>query len=273
MVIYVDVLIILNLYINFFLIRSSAVLLRRNISRKRTVLAALIGAFGSLIILAPPLAFYITIPYKIILGASIVFAAYGRQKLKDFGICALFFLLISFLFGGIITALWNFFAPVGMVLNNGVCFFNIPIAALVAFTAGIYFLLKFVKTLTDKKKRKLCEVSIVINDKTVSLQGLCDTGCEIRDIFSGKPVIICCYEKISGFLPEDITEYLAGNLDVVEKIRLIPCRTVGSRTVIPVFKAKSITVDGKSADALVGVSKTRLGEDFDCIFNPKIIPI
>ena len=273
LVVYIDVLIILNLYINYFLLRTSALFLRRNVSPKKIVWAALLGALGSLIILAPTLPFYITCPYKILLGAAMVLIAFGRQKFKDFLICELFFLLVGFLFGGILTAIWTFFSPSGMLLNNGVCFFNIPIAALVSLTMGAYFLMKLVKLLSDKCKRRICTVRITQYNAEISLRGLCDTGCEVRDVFTGKPVIICDFEKATAILPDEIIEYLSGNSQNLEKIRLIPCRTVSSSTVIPVFKAQNVIIDGKQADALVGVSKERIGDDVDCIFNPKIIPV
>lgn len=273
LVVYIDVLIILNLYTNYFLLRSSALFLRRGVSRIKLVWASLLGALGSLIILAPTLPFYFTYPFKILLGAVMVLIVYGRQKFKDFLVCELFFLLAGFLFGGILTAIWTFFSPEGMLLNNGVCFFNIPIAALVSFTAGAYFLMKLVKLLSEKHKRRICTVKITQNNTEISLRGLCDTGCELRDVFTGKSVIICDFEKTAAILPEEILEYISGNSQNLEKIRLIPCRTVSSSTVIPVFKAQNVFVDGKKADALVGVSKARLGDDVDCIFNPKIIPV
>lgn len=273
LVVYIDVLIILNLYINYFLLRSSALFLRRGVDRKKLVWASLLGALGSLIILAPALPFYITYPYKILLGAAMVLIVYGRQKIKDFLICELFFLLAGFLFGGILTAIWTFFSPAGMLLNNGVCFFNIPMAALVSFTVGAYFLMKLLKFLADKHKRRICTVKITQNNTEISLRGLCDTGCEVRDVFTGKPVIICDFEKAAAVLPDEIIEYLSGQPQNIEKIRLIPCRTVSNSSVIPVFKAQNVVVDGKQADALVGVSKERLGDGVDCIFNPKIIPI
>lgn len=273
MTVYIDVLIILNLYINFLLLRTTALFLRRGFPQTKALWAAILGALGSLIILAPALPFYITVPYKILLGAAMVLIAFGKQKFKDFLICELFFLLAGFLFGGILTAIRTFFSPSGMLLNNGVCFFNIPIAALVSFTAGAYFLMKLVKRLSEKRSRRICTVKITQNSSEISLRGLCDTGCEVRDIFSGKAVIVCDFEKASTVLPDEILEYLSGNSQKLEKIRLVPCRTVSSNTLIPVFKAQEIVVDGKPADVLVGVSKERLGDDVDCILNPNIIPI
>lgn len=272
MTVYIDVLIILNLYINFILVRTAALFLRKSVDRRKCVFAALLGALGSMIILAPTLPFYVNIPYKILLCAGMVLIAFGKQKFRDFLVSGLFFLLVGFLFGGILTGIETVLAPNGMILNNGVCFFNIPIAALVSFTAAAFFLMKLVKRLTDSKTKRFCTIKITQNGASVTLRGLCDTGCEVRDIFLGKPVIVCDYEKAAAVVPAEIVDYLAGKVEALEKIRLIPCQTVSSSAAIPVFKAQSILIDGKQADALVGISKSKLGDEVDCVFNPRIIP-
>ena len=273
MVIYADVLVALNLYINYFLLYGTALILKRGISRKKCVIAALIGAFGALIIFVPTLNFLLSAAYKIALGALMTFVAFGKQKPADFAVCALVFLVVNFIFAGIMNALWVFFSPIGMIYENGICYFNIPITAIIAFTAAGFFLIKLMKMILGKFSRKdnFCEVKISANNAEITLKGLCDTGCEVVDLFTKIPVIICDYAKISRIIPQEIEDYFAGILG--DKIRLIPCSTVAKETLIPIFKADKIMINGKSAEAFVGISKAKLGEDFDCILNPKIISI
>ncbi|MCH5206366.1 MAG: sigma-E processing peptidase SpoIIGA [Oscillospiraceae bacterium] len=274
MTIYADVLVILNLYINYFLIRSTALLLRREVSAKRCLPGALLGALGALVILLPELPFVVVALEKIALGAIITFAVFGKQKPADFAVCALFFLVVSFIFAGLAMALWTFAAPYGMVYANGVFSFNIPLAAIAAFTAAAYFTIRLVRYFSDRRLRqnRICSVMISADGVEVTLKGLCDTGNELRDIFTGKPVIVCELKKISGIVPQNISDYLGGKFSG-EGIRLIPCKTVSSETLLPVFKAEKILIDGKAADAMIGVTQNALGEDIDCILDPKIISI
>lgn len=275
MTVYIDVLIILNLYINYFLIRSNALVMRRSVSSRRCLLAAAAGAAGSLVILLPELPFFIIALEKIVLGALITFVAFGRQKPADFAVCALFFLLVSFVYAGLMTALWTFCAPYGMVFGNGVAYFNIPLAAVAAFTAAAYFAVRLVRYFADRRLRcnKICSVTISANGTEIQLRGLCDTGNGLCDIFSGKPVIVCKYEKIAVITPKNALDFLDGKLDENGGLRVIPCRTVTSESLLPIFAADKIFIDGKAADALVGVTKNPLGSDIDCIFDPKIISI
>ena len=274
MTIYVDVLVILNLYINYFLIRGTALLLRREVSARRCVLGALIGALGSLVILLPELPFIVVALEKTALGSLITFAVFGKQKPSDFAVCALFFLFVSFVFGGLSLALWTFSAPFGMVYGNGAVSFNIPLPAIAAFTAAAYFTVKLVRRFSDRRLRqnRICKVRILSESSEIILRGLCDTGNEMRDIFSGKPIIICECGKITGILPRNILDYLGGNL-TGKGIKLVPCRTAAGETLLPIFKAEKILIDEKAADALIGVTQKTLGEDIDCILNPKIISI
>lgn len=272
MVVYVDVLIVLNLYINYFLIRAALLIMRRNKPKRRCVLAALIGAFGSLVILLPELPFVVIVLEKILLGALIVFALLGKQSPADFAIHLLFFLVISFMFAGVMLALWTFAAPIGMVYSNGTPYFNIPIAAIAAFTAAAYLLVRLIRYIADKRIHcdKISVVRISLRNCEIELRGLSDTGNGLCDIFSGKPVVICRFEKIAPLIPENVKNYFDGK--PAESLRVIPCRTIASQTLVPIFKA-NISIDGKDADGFVGVTKNPLGEDVDCIFNPKIISL
>ena len=101
-------------------------------------------------------------------------------------------------------------------------------------------------------------------------RGLCDTGNELCDLLSGKHIVICRYDKIAPIAPSNALEYFDGKIS--ESLRIVPCRTVASETLIPIFKA-DIMIDGKAADGFVGITKKPLGDDVDCIFNPKIISI
>lgn len=275
MTVYIDVLVILNLYINYLLIRSTALITRRSVSPKRCLLAALAGAAGALMILLPELPFIVIALEKAALGALVTFVAFGRQKPADFAVSALFFLLVSAVYGGIMSALWTFCAPYGMVFGNGVAYFGIPLWAMIAFTAAAYLAVRLTRYFADRRLKcaRICTVKITANGTEIPLRGLCDTGCGLTDIFSGKPVIVCKYERIAEITPKSAADFLNGQLDGSGGLRVIPCRTVTSETLMPIFAADAVTIDGKTADALVGVTKNPLGSEIDCIFDPKIISI
>lgn len=275
MVIYADVLVILNLYINYFLIRASALFLRRGISRKRCVLGAGVGAVCSLIILCPPLPFPVVFLGKAAVCSLITFIAFGKQKPVDFAVSTLFFLAVNFIFAGLMLALQTFVTPNGIFCGNGICTVNIPLGALAAFTVAAYCVVRLVRLFSDKRLRTniICPVQIILGESVIPLRGLCDTGCELTDVLSGKPIIVCGEAPIKTIIPKEITEFLDGKIPDAAGLRLVPYKTVSSRALLPLFKADKILINEKPVEAYIGVSTAELGSDIDCVFNPKILSI
>ena len=128
-------------------------MLRRKVSPRRVILASAVGAVGSLLILVPDLNPILCVLIKIALGIGITFAAFGRQNKIDFLISSLSFLVVSFIFGGAMTALWNIAAPAGIFVRNGTAYFDIPIIAAALFTAALYGGFRVFRTITEENRR------------------------------------------------------------------------------------------------------------------------
>ena len=211
LVIYIDVLLVVNLYINYFLVRGTSLMLRRKVSPQRVILASAVGAVGSLLILVPDLNPILCVLIKIALGIGITFAAFGRQNKIDFLISSLSFLVVSFIFGGAMTALWNIAAPAGIFVRNGTAYFDIPIIAAALFTAALYGGFRVFKTIIDRRKPQSHAVVRIRNGAAeVTLDGLADTGNSLRDSFTGKPVVITSIGKVAEISPPQVPNYLKG---------------------------------------------------------------
>lgn len=273
MVIYIDVLLAVNLYINYFLIRGAALLLRRGISGRRCIIAAFIGALLSLVILFPSLPFWASALIKSVGSIVIVFAAFGKAKASDMIIHILCFLLISFVYAGLMLALWTFFAPFGMFYRNGTAYFDIPIIAVALFTALTYGIIKFIHCVIGRRSLsvKVREIVIACGDIQIKLEGIADTGNTLCDPFSGKPALICDVRYIAPLVPQSITSYLNGDISNVEGLRLVPCSTIMGESLIPVFFADKIIIGDKPVDAVVGVCNKPIGTQ--CLFNPELISL
>ncbi len=271
MTVYIDVLLAVNLYINYFLIRGTAVLLCRDISVSRNLAAAAVGTLFSLTILLPQLPFWLTAVSKTAGGIVIAAAAFGLCKKSDFIINILCFLVISFLYAGLMLALWLFVAPNIMFYRNGSAYFDIPIIAVAVITAVGYIAIRFVRYLSDKRciGARSCDILLSSAGHTVTLKAVPDTGNALCDPFSGKPVIICSRDSVQLLMPACISDYLSGRTEDLEGIRLAPCMTLGGNVLLPIFNADKIYVDGKPVDAVIGVSRHELGAE--CIFNPKLL--
>lgn len=273
MVVYIDILLVVNLYINYFLIRGTALLLRRNITVKRRILASFIGALMALIILLPALPFWLTSIIKAISSIVIVLAAFGKAKPPQMIINILCFLIISFIYAGLMLALWLFVAPFGMFFRNGTAYFDIPMIAVAIFTVLAYTVVRFVHYVMTRKNLSITvkEIKIINGGNEVQLEGIADTGNSLCDPFSGKPAIICNIAYISAIVPHNITAYFNNDMADIDSLRLVPYSTIMGESLIPVFFADKIIIGDKPVDAVVGVCNKPIGTQ--CLFNPELITL
>lgn len=142
MTVYADVLIILNLFVNYFLLLGCKILLRREVKRARLLLGACVGAVYSLIIFALAVGSVLSVLLKLLVSVLITLCAFGYGGLKSFlSACGSLFGM-SFVFGGLMFALWIFVSPNGMVYKNGAVYFNISLlfvcfATVICYIAAI----------------------------------------------------------------------------------------------------------------------------------------
>ncbi len=273
MVVYADVLIAVNFYINYFLIRGTSVLLRRKITSKRCIFAAAVGALMSLVIFLPSLPFWLSTLIKAASSIVLVWVAFGTARAPEMIINILCFLIISFVYAGLMLALWILCAPFGMFYRNGAVYFDIPIVAVALFTVFAYAIVRFVHYIMTKRSLTMTvrEITIFSGEHRIKLEGIADTGNSLCDPFSGKPAIICHIDHISHIIPPAVISYLNGDFTAVEGVRLAPCSTIMGELLIPVFKADKIIIGDRPVDAVIGVCVKPIGTQ--CLFNPKLISL
>lgn len=270
MVIYADVLLVVNLYINYLLVRCTALLLRRKTTPLRGLAAASVGAAGALAIFLPELHPVIAVFFRVGLGAVVTLVLFGRQKRMDMLISLLLFLAVSFGFAGGMMALWYFAAPLGMYYSNGTAYFDIPIGAAAVITAVLYGGFRLTGYIIKRRRpAQHSRVTLKRDGAEISLDGLEDTGNSLRDSFSGKPVVLASLAAVRSITPQSAVNYHEGKYDQLEGIRLVPCRTVTAEGLVPVFPAE-LSVDGHSAEVLIGIAKQDIS-GADCVFDPSII--
>ena len=283
-VIYVDVLICINLLINYFILLAMTKFLYIKTKRLRLVIASLLGAVYSIIILLPDINSFLSIVIKLLMSVSIIFAAFGFSNFKNLLRYTLIFYIINFIFGGIIFCLWYFFGPQSIFMKNGVVYLNISPVFLAFTTVISYFLIRFTdKILLQKNLTSTnCEIIIKINNKQTKLKAKIDTGNTLKEPFSGLPVIVVEKKHISNILPKEFndtycTQMLSSPQTALTlKYRMIPFATVSGQGMIPALKADEVIIlhnkNRYIKEAYIGVcSKKILNTDFNAIVNPDLL--
>ena len=267
--IYIDVLIIVNLYVNYFLLCAVQKIANSKANNKRKITAALIGAFLSLSILLPTFMFVVSMIYKMLGTILINLIAFGKENLiKN----SLLYLLSGIVFAGVMLFVSSIFSADNILMINGSVYYDISFIALLTFTAIAYLLITIVKSIFDKSAYKNGSFRVVIDigTKCISLNGVADTGNMLYDNLSGKPVIVCDKTDFDFDLSQMLVK---DGIKHFKNLRYLPYSTISGDYTIPVFSPVSIEIHDnsngrcKNVDALVGLAENCKS----AVFNPKML--
>lgn len=285
-VIYIDVLICVNMFINYFVLLAVVKFLNLNLKRIRLIISATVGAVYSLFILLPPINFFLSLFLKLIMSITIIILAFGFLNLKLMLKATCTFYLINFLFAGIIFFIWYFMSPKGIFIKNGMLYFNISPIFFIIATLITYFIMQLSNKLIGKKEisQNFCKLEIEQGGQKLQLPAKIDTGNSLREPFSSTPVIVVEYKQIEKIIPPEINLYFSKsstssdqfNSNLALKIRLIPFKTISGNGLLPAFKPDKISiVQDKhcfTKDAFVAVANEKMiGENFSALISPELI--
>lgn len=277
--VYIDILFVINLVINYFILLAVTNILHRKDKRLRLLLGACLGAIYSLFIFFPDLSFLYNSVFKFIFSVTIVVVAYKFSSVIHLVKLVIAFYIVSVLFGGIIFALWLFLSPPGMLMRNGVVYIDISPVVLIGASAGCYIIITLFSRFLHKNTgiESIYEVEVFLDNVCVKITALLDTGNSLTESISGLPVIIAEYEKIEKLIPRSLRHSfkrgLIENPEIIilenwqKRFRLIPFGSVGnSNGILLAFKpdnliAKSEGHTIETSNVLIAVSNKRLITD------------
>lgn len=277
MTVYIDVLLFINLYINFLLLRVTARLTDTTLRFWRTLLGAGVGSLCSLWMLLPQMHFIITAAVKLLMAAVIVFAAFGRCRPTKFVRLTAVLYLSSYIFAGAMFGIWSAVKPSGMLINNSVVYFDISPLLLIITSAVCYGVVWLISALSRRMfapQPRACWLNIVYGGRVVEVKALIDTGNSLRDAFSDKPVIVID-RRVSDLLLPEQSLVLTAEGSPPKGFRVIPYSVVGGEGLMPVFRPDKVTaeLDGldKEIDALIGISGQPLNDRYGAIIGSSLI--
>ncbi len=273
MVIYADVLIVINIFITAVLLILTAKFNSMQNKSIRLIIGSVFGGLCSLIILLPSINRFFDILYKLISATVIVLIAFGYIKIKVFFRNIFVLFSLTYTFAGIIFSVWYFFKPQNILINNSTVYFDISVTYLIILTAVIYILITVISSFVKREaiSAKKCKVSLYIDEKVLKLNAIIDTGNSLQDIF-GKSETITISEK-------EIKK-ICGGRSILQKYpiryRILPCKTVTGENILEGIRCDfmEVMVDGEVLNfrnPIAVVSKSNFSEDFDAILNSEIL--
>lgn len=271
MVIYVDVLIVVNLLVNYFLILATINFLRKKVKLWRILLASFAGSVFSLYIFLPQINLIFEIIIKIVLcmlisAISINIKPY-KQFLKFSGV--LFFVTCAY--AGVMIVFWKLFKPDGIIINNSVVYFNISPVYLVVFSCVSYilFLILFKIFSRNNPCAAECEIAVFYKNNKAQFKAIIDTGNSVCDIF-GKSEIIIVDKSVLDSLFNKYDE------DVKCRYRAIPYNSITASGILDGYRCDSgyVVANNKKIllkEPIIAASITEIKDDYSGIVNPQIL--
>lgn len=283
--VYVDILLCVNLYINYLLLQLTQKALRQRFRKKRVLLASAIGAVCSLVMLLPPLPGLLLFAIRLLLALGIMFAASGERRILLLLRQTALFFAANVLLCGVMLLLWNLFLPNFIGVNNGVVYLDISAVALLLLTTLSYGLLQLLDRLRPKAEEKhLFRLRLSTARGQVELQGLLDSGNSLADPFTGCPAAVVWYPAVREVLPEPMAACLAGAMEQrlppealspCPGVRWLPCSTVRSTELLPAFFPEKLECfrQGQwqqAGEVLLAVTARPLSPDYQLLLHPEI---
>lgn len=285
MTIYIDVVLIENLIMNYIILFATAIVLKLKIKHIRLILASLIGAVYSILSYMSLLEIYSSIILKIILSIIIVYVAFYPPKVNQLWKDLLIFYLTSFVFGGAAFSLIYIIKPQEILMKNGLFLGIYPLKTIIlgAILAFIIIITAF-KIVKSKisKKDMICEIEIKLNEQEIKTKAMIDTGNLLKDPLTNTPVIVIEHTLLYDCMPKEILnnleQILGGELEkipeeirnkYISKLKLIPFSSLGKQNgMLLGIKSEYVNIiqkdkTSKKENVIIGIynkSLTKKGE-------------
>ncbi len=248
MVVYVDVLLVMNIIIDYFLLLLARALLRKTVRRRRILLGALFGGAYALVIFLPPLPVWLFIPMHIAACVLIVLAAFPVHGLRDLLKSVGAYFAVSFIFAGLMLGIYLLFRPQNMAIQNGAVYFDLNIRVLLLFTLLCYGFLTLLSKLLRRRAPddRLFDITLTNNGKCICEKALLDTGHGLSDGFSDRPVLIAEPRVVKCLAPLNVQSFLDGGAPpegiAGTDIRLIPYASIGGKGMLRAISVSCVSV-------------------------------
>ncbi len=291
--VYVDILFLINFIMVYFIFFIVNKLIKSKISLKRLAFSSF---FATLLYILT----IIFIPFSNILSIFIVslifiisiIIGFKPKTIKYFFKIFLLVNITSFCIGGGSIALF-YYINLNSVLNNLLDFTiqHFPLKILIISIISTYIIIKLFLSWYKKifiKKQSFYNITLYKNNTNVSLNALLDTGNNLKEPITKKPVIIAEFIAIKPILPEklkiifyekqedDLNKLLT--LDNTADIRFIPFKSIGKKSGLLIgIKIDKLEIHTENKiilkDAIVAISNFNLSNDnfYNALLNPELL--
>lgn len=245
MTIYIDIIIVENLIMNYIILYATGLISKNKISYLRIFLASLIGSIYAATQYISKLNIYSNFIIKTILSIIIIFVAFNPQNIKKLCKQLVLFYLTTFTFGGVATYLIYLLKPQNIIIKNGmyVGTYVLKVIFIGAILGTIILIISFRLSKNKMTKKDLiCQIKIKLNGKEKVLNAIVDTGNMLKEPITGNPVVVIEKVALYDLMPKEIlnnTESILGGdfeqipekikKEYIQRLKIIPFSSLGKQ--------------------------------------------
>lgn len=256
--VYVDLVLFLNIAMDFLLLLSVSMILKRNVKFYRIILGSLVGG-ASILLLFVSLNNFTLFLFKMMISILMVLVTFSYKNIKYFWNNLLYLYLSSIILGGGIYLLdiqLNYENQGLMFINSG---FGLNLVVLVILSPFILY--SYMKSMKKMKNNynNFYKVDIYYKDNIYKFNAFLDTGNQLYDPYRKRPISIIHTDKITLGYEESIA---------------VPYHTASGNSILKCFVAEKIIIDKRSevTDVLIGLSNEKFHiEGVDMLLHNDLI--
>ncbi len=247
MVLYADVLVVLNYIISHLMLVCTQRLSGIPLSRRGSVLGSLWGGLCALCVFLPIDGVFWGVAVRIITALGMLVLAYPMRTTRDYLRLSMILFLVSFVFAGIVLGICLVLPYAPISYQSGIIYLHISPLVLLLTTAVSYLFLGVVRKMygTMHSEKSLYRATIKRRGITVELQLFSDTGNNLKEPFSGKSVAVCSLSSLYPLLtPTEISfcRNITVGTDMTGGMRLVAYNAVGGQGLLCAFEPQQFCI-------------------------------
>lgn len=284
--VYADTLVFINMFVTYFLLLATQTICRYALRRLRLLAASVFGGLYALTILLPPLPPVAAVLLRATACVLLRLTADGFRSARRFLKGLLVFLAVNCVFAGVMLLL-QLLRPDRLRYSAGVVYLDVSVPFILLSTLAAFGALRLCAHLSAGRHEKALQgtLRIRMGQSTVACAAVLDTGHQLTDPFTGKPVLIVAADVLEPLVPPPVSAFLHGSplaqCDIPPafhgRLRLFPYETVGAQGLLPAFRCSGVRIDleGRSYvrdEVYIAAADRRLaGGAFDALFPASVM--
>lgn len=249
-VVYVDILVLVNAILAYFLLKATAFFAVRPQKPIRLCVAAFLAGLSALTLLLPPLATWFMAPIKLLCAFVVALAAFGFGGWRAFGKTVFWYITLNALLGGVVAAA-VFYGANTMQYRNFSLYLHISPVLLIFCVLGTYAAVQLCSFVFGRPKPQQQTAFLLwITSEAPPVEGmaLLDTGMHLKDAVTGKEAMLLSLPSVKTQLPEQTAAavqsyFQTGMLAQHEPpLRLMAVKTATGMRVLPVLCGVRLTL-------------------------------